>query len=103
MERMTKKKSTDYETYREIMEDLLKPIASDGIEPETLKRLYESKMVYLENLRVKCFREVNSEKKSHFNQEDYKLIVRAGAETRKELRQVVLLAIQARLSNIRSA
>lgn len=100
---MSKKPSTDYETYREIMEDLLKPIAGDGIDPETLKRLYESKMVYLENLRVKCFKEVNREKNSHFTQEDYKLIVRAGMETRQHLRQVVLVAIQARLSNIRSA
>ena len=101
---MTKKKtSTDYETYREIMEDLLKPIASDGIESETLKRLYESKMVYLENLRVKCFKEVNREKNSYFTQEDYRLIVRAGVETRKHLREVVLVAIQNRLSNIKSA
>lgn len=100
---MSKKKSTDYETYKEIMEDLLKPIASEGIDPETLKRLYESKMVYLENLRVKCFKEVNGEKNSHFCQDDYKLIVRAGVETRKQLREVVLMAIQTRLSNIRSA
>ena len=101
---MSKKKtSTDYETYVEIMEDLLKPIAGDGVDPETLKRLYESKMVYLENLRVKCFKEVNREKSSHFSQGDYSLIVRATMETKKHLRDVVLLAIQSRLSNIRSA
>lgn len=100
---MSKKKPTDYETYREIMEDLLKPIAGDGIDPETLKRLYESKMVYLENLRVKCFKEVNGPKSSHFTQEDYRLIVRAGVETRNQLRDVVLAAIQTRLSNIKSA
>jgi hypothetical protein len=100
---MAKATSTDYETYREIMEDLLKPISGDGLDLETLKRLYESKMVYLENLRVKCFKEVNGGRDCHFSHEDYKLIVRAGIETRKQLRQVVLNAIHARLSNIRSA
>jgi hypothetical protein len=97
------KPSTDYETYKEIMEDLLTPIASEGIDPETLKRLYESKMVYLENLRAKCFKEVNRDTGSHFTHTDYELIVRANAETRKQLRHVILAAIQVRLSNIRSA
>lgn len=100
---MTKKTSTDYETYREIMEDLLKPISSEGLDAETLKRLYESKMVYLENLRIKCFKEVNGNRESHFSHDDYKLIVRAGVETRKQLRDVVLSAIQLKLSNIKSA
>jgi hypothetical protein len=100
---MSRKTSTDYETYKEIMEDLLKPINSDDIDVETLKRLYESKLVYLQNLRVKCFRELNQTKPSHFSQDDYKLIVRACAETRNQLRNVVIDAIQAKLSNIRSA
>ncbi len=100
---MSKKSSTDYETYKEIMEDLMKPIIGEGIDPETLKRLYESKMVYLENLRIKCFREVNSNKSSHFTKDDYNLIVRAGVETRKQLRDVVMSAIQVKLSNIKSA
>lgn len=100
---MIKKTATDYETYTEIMEDLMKPIAAEGLDQETLKRLYESKMVYLENLRIKCFKEVNAGKSSHFRQQDYNLIVRAGVETRKQLREVVLSAIQTRLSNIKSA
>lgn len=100
---MAKSNATDYETYLEIMEDLLKPISSEGLDLETLKRLYESKMVYLENLRVKCFKELNAARQCHFSHEDYKLVVRAGIETRKELRQVVLNAIHSRLSNIRSA
>lgn len=95
--------STDYETYLEIMEDLMKPIVGEGIDPETLKRLYESKMVYLENLRVKCFKEVNGGKASHFKTQDYHLIVRAGVETRRQLREVVLAAIQSKLNNIKSA
>lgn len=100
---MAKSTATDYETYREIMEDLLKPISGEGLDLETLKRLYESKMVYLENLRVKCFKELNGGRDCYFSHEDYKLIVRAGIETRKQLRQVVLNAIHTRLSNIRSA
>ena len=100
---MQKRNATDYETYREIMEDLLKPIAGEGLDVDTLKRLYESKLVYLENLRVKCFRELNGTRKSHFSHDDYRLIVRAGSETRKELREVVLTAINVRLSNIKYA
>jgi hypothetical protein len=100
---MTKKPQTDYETYKEIMDDLLKPIASDGLDVDTVKRLYESKMVYLENLRIKCFRDMNSGRETHFTQADYKIIVEAATQTRKHLRGVVLNAINDRLSNFRSA
>ena len=100
---MTKKPQTDYETYREIMSDLLKPIAADDLDVDTLKRLYESKLVYLENLRVKCFRDMNSGKVTHYTQDDYRIIVEASVQTRKHLRGVVLNAINARLGNIRSA
>jgi hypothetical protein len=100
---MTKKPQTDYETYREIMDDLLKPIVSDGLDVDTVKRLYESKMVYLENLRVKCFKDINSGKATHFTQNDYRLIVEAAVQTRTYLRSVVLGAINTRLDNIRSA
>lgn len=40
-------RSTDYDTYKEIMGELPKPIIADGLDLETLKRLYESKAVYL--------------------------------------------------------
>jgi hypothetical protein len=100
---MSKKPSTDYETYKEIMSDLLKPISEEGLDHETLKKLYESKMVYLENLRIKCFREVNMNTKSHFKHEDYELILQAGVETRKQLRDVMMTAICSKLSNIKSA
>jgi hypothetical protein len=100
---MTRKNQTDYETYKEIMDDLLKPIASDGLDVDTVKRLYESKMVYLENLRVKCFRDMNSGQATHFTQSDYKIIVEAASITRTHLRGVVLGAINEKLSNIRSA
>jgi hypothetical protein len=100
---MSKKSQTDYETYREIMNDLLKPIAADGLDTDTLKRLYESKMVYLENLRVKCFREMNSGRTTHFNRDDYRIIVEASVMTREHLRGVVISAITDRLQNIRSA
>jgi len=83
----------DYATYREIMGDLLQPISSEGLDLDTLKRLYESKVVYLENLRIKCFVEMNSDRGSHFTAEDQALIVKAAAEANRQLRQVVLLAI----------
>ena len=100
---MTRKPPTDYETYREIMNDLLKPIASEGLDVDTIKRLYESKMVYLENLRIKCFRDMNSGKETFFSQDDYRIIVEASLQTRQHLRGVVLNAINSRLENIRSA
>mgnify|MGYP006276363717 CR=1 FL=1 len=83
----------DHATYREIMGDLLQPISSEGLDFETLKRLYESKVVYLENLRVKCFKEMNSDRGSLFTAEDHALILKAAAEANRQLRQVVLLAI----------
>jgi hypothetical protein len=83
----------DYVTYREIMGDLLQPISSEGLDFDTLKRLYESKVVYLENLRIKCFKEINSGRGSHFTSEDHTLIIKASAEANKQLRQIVLLAI----------
>lgn len=100
---MSKKAHTDYDTYREIMDDLLKPIAAEGLDLDTLKRLYESKMVYLENLRLKCFRDMNGKNETHFTKDDYRIIVEGGKQTRSHLRAVVLSAINTRLQNIRSA
>lgn len=100
---MSHKPQTDYETYREIMTDLLKPIAADGLDQDTLKRLYESKIVYLENLRVKCFRNMNSGATTHFTKDDYALILEALKQAREQLRGVVLGVINSRLQNVRSA
>jgi hypothetical protein len=85
------------------MDDLLKPIAADGLDLDTLKRLYESKLVYLENLRVKCFKDMNFGKETHFTTQDYKIIVEAASQTRDHLRGIVLGAINSRLQNIKSA
>ena len=72
--------STDYETYREIMGELLSPIMADGLDGDTLKRLYVSKSVYLENLRMKCFIDLNKENsRSYFTWKDYEIIVKARA------------------------
>lgn len=83
----------DYATYREIMGDLMQPISAEGLDLDTLRRLYESKVVYLENLRIKCFKEMNSGRDSHFTADDHALIIKASAEAVRQLRQVVLLAI----------
>ena len=89
--------STEYETYREIMDELVKPIIADDLDAETLKNLYESKAVYLENLRIKCFTELNSNKSSHFNWDDYALIQRAIKEMRQHVRQLILIVVQDKL------
>ncbi len=90
---MRNNEATDYETYKEIMGDLLGPIQAVGLDADTLKRLYESKLVYLENLRIKCFYEINKNNESHFSVDDYQLIIQAVSETNKHLREIVLLAI----------
>lgn len=89
--------STEYETYREIMDELVKPIIADDLDPETLKSLYESKAVYLENLRVKCFTELNAKASSHFTWDDYALIQRAIKEMRQHVRQLILIVVQDKL------
>lgn len=90
---MRKDLSTDYETYQEIMGDLLRPIEGRGLDIDTLRRLYESKLVYLENLRVKCFLEINGDSGGYFTVEDYQLILKAVRETNSHLRTVMLGAI----------
>ncbi len=94
---MGERHSTDYETYKEIMGELIKPILADGLDPETLKSLYESKAVYLENLRIKCFKELNSKRESHFTWADYNLVVHAIEENRSHVRNLILVAVNEKL------
>jgi len=94
---MSGKKPTDYETYREIMGELLRPIEAQGLDLDTLKRLYESKLVYLENLRVKCFCEINLSAGGFYTMEDYRLILQALRETQKHIKTLVLAVITSRL------
>ncbi len=89
---------TDYHTYLEVMEDLLKPIDGSGLDLETLRRLYESKLVYLENLRVKCFQEINKNIESDFKQDDYQLILTAIFETKRNIKRLVVLTINTNLA-----
>ena len=90
--------STDYETYREIMGELLCPIMADGLDLDTLKRLYVSKSVYLENLRMKCFIDLNKENsRSYFTWKDYEIIVKAIEETHNHLRKLILVAVSTNL------
>lgn len=90
-------KHTDYETYREIVDELLRPIRADGVDPETLKKLYESKMVYLEGLRLSCFRELNQKNETRFQPSDLKTIVKAITRTDKDLKQLILTELQSTL------
>lgn len=95
---MTDPSATDYQTYKEIMSELLSPIIAEGLDLDTLKRLYESKAVYLENLRIKCFWELNTKQGStHFSHEDYVLILNAINQTRNHLRNLILVAVSGNL------
>jgi hypothetical protein len=94
---MAVKRPTDYETYLEIMGELLRPIEGHGLDLDILKRLYESKLVYLENLRVKCFCEINSAGQGHFTMDDYQLILQALRETQRHVKSLILAVISSRL------
>lgn len=90
---------TDYDTYKEIMGELLSPIIANGLDLDTLKRLYESKAVYLENLRLKCFWELNTKPgETFFKSHDYVLILQAIKETRNQLRSLILVAVNDNLA-----
>lgn len=100
---MAKGFSTDYATYREIMGELAKPIIGAGLDTDTIKRLYESKLVYLENLRVKCFYEINGKRaEGPFTAHDYQHILLAISESRRQLRELMLLAIEGHLTGLKA-
>ena len=89
---------TDYITYREIMDELLSPIRPNGLDSDTLKRLYVSKSVYLENLRLKCFWELNRNKDTYFTWEDYEIISLAKKQTRTHLRELIIYSMNENLA-----
>ena len=95
---MTLDPQTDYKAYKEIMIDLQLPIPSDNLDAITLKKLYQSKLVYLENLRVRCFYEVNSQPNTQFTLSDYQYILNAKASTQTHLRQLVFECLANTLS-----
>lgn len=87
--------ATDYETYREIMPELLHPIQGRNVDGELLVRLYQSKLVYLENLRIQCFREINAVmSQTQFTPQDHELIVEAIRFTKAHIKSAILAAIQ---------
>lgn len=88
----------DYETYKEIEEDLLRPILGDGLDHETLRKLYQSKLVYLCNLREKCFRDINAGSTPIFTPNDLEHIVKAISLTQNHIRTLILTAMQESLA-----
>lgn len=99
---MQKTPSTDYQTYREIMSELATPIHAEGLDADTLKRLYDSKLVYLENLRTKCFREMNLAKDSPFTSDDLQLIIGSIAQTKEHIAELVRHAVHVSLAKRRA-
>ena len=57
-------------------------------------RLHESKVIYLENLRVRCFKELNLEGVAHFSWDDYNYIVLALEECRATTRSLVIHSVK---------
>lgn len=91
-----------YDAYIEIKSELVKPISDNGLDGQTVKRLYESKAVYLENLRIKCFREMNQfrHQDDGFNEDDYQFILNAAKINRNHLRSHIMAVIKERLGAI---
>ena len=89
---------TDYETYREIMDELKNPIIGKGLDPDLLIRLHESKVIYLDNLRVRCFREINKNEETHFSWDDYIYIVSALDDCRATTKSLIIHSINTLLS-----
>ena len=98
---MQKESAKDFDTYREIMDELLQPISGEDLDADTLKRLYESKLVYLENLRIKCFEQLNDSKSdSHFTTDDYSVILDARNKTQGHIRTLIFNAMTENLQKI---
>lgn len=89
----------DYETYKEIMSELLQPIPSNDLDQETIRKLYESKLVYLQNLRLKCFNQINRSEEAHFTVADYELILSALKQTRIHIKEMILSSMEKALDN----
>lgn len=89
----------DYETYRAIMDELLSPIDGESLELDTLKRLYESKLVYLDSLRTKCFLDMNNNRSGFFQMEDYELILKSISNTKSHIRKLVISAVSSGLAS----
>ncbi|MEI8025713.1 MAG: hypothetical protein WCI18_05115 [Pseudomonadota bacterium] len=92
----------DYETFKEIEPELLRPILGDGLDYETLRKLYESKIVYLSHLRSRCFKEINQNMSPDFKPDDLATIVRALTLTQEHVRLLVLTAMQESLAKRRA-
>jgi len=88
----------DYETFKEIEGDLLRPLVGEGLDLETLSKLYQSKLVYLCNLRSKCFMDLNRSESPVFTADDLELIVKAIHLTQNHLRNLILTAMEESLS-----
>lgn len=79
-----------YETYTQIQWELHRPIDNEDFDYETLKRLYESKILYLESLRVKCFLAINQHNSTRtFTIKDFQNILLALQTTKEQLRNLV--------------
>ena len=91
-------KSLDYNTYCQIKDDLPLPIFNAEVDKETLKRLYDSKLFYLEHLRTTCFKAMNKNTSSNFTVEDYSFILYSIENTKKYLNDLVREVVVHKLS-----
>ena len=90
----------DYKTYKEIVSELMNPIVGNELDLETLTMLYESKLVYLEHIRLQCFQSINSNQQNCFTKEDLDFIVSAIYDTNQRLTTLIKLVISKSLKKV---
>lgn len=92
-----------YQLYRELMEELLAPL-EPTLDVNVRYELYQSKLIYLENLQEQCFRTVNKRPagsathNDDFTPQDMKTINSAITSTHNFMRSTILEALNLRLS-----
>ncbi|MEY4065812.1 MAG: hypothetical protein RIR26_2020 [Pseudomonadota bacterium] len=94
-----------YQLYCELLEELLEPI-EPTLDLNTRYELYQSKLIYLENLQEQCFRSVNRNSNGHsqmhddFTSQDLQTIKTAITSTHAFMRSTILEALNLRLAQI---
>lgn len=98
--RHQKNDDLNYDLYRDIADDLSSQV-DQKLEPEVRYELYQSKLVYLTNLQIQCFKQINlAGSKSQFQNSDLANIILAIEMTHKQMRDTVLEAMDKCLARV---
>jgi len=92
----------EFSIYRDIAKDLLNPIKEE-VDVITKKQLYLSKLIYLEHLHKRVFKELNTNPQNTlFKSDDICLILKAIKRTKYFIKTLYTESLYNSLSKIRS-